>query len=212
MDRQKIMLAKQTKDYLSSLKIKMKELSKTMEGRIIHVKDENNFVDITINGKQKILSLTISDGLMEWKAKKEIIIVLTTSINRAIQQTNRINMEEVLNTISLTEYANIISREQQDVVDSIKEVEKGVGRFAQEPLLLRKNAVSKSGNIKIGMSGANILQTMEIRGDYFTSKNKEKVAEEIIEVVNAVTQENQKEITKRIEKTDREINERISED
>lgn len=205
MDKQSNILRKETSEYISSIAEKMKELNRALESKNIIVEDENKYIRIVIDSTQNILSIDISDILINSTNKKEVIGYIMKNINMAIERSLKHNMEELLNINSPGNYREIISREQPSVREGIIELEREIGLLPQILNAMTKSKISESGNVTINMSGANVLLSMEIAEEYLSKKNKEKVAEEIMETVNRIVRENKQEVRDRIEKSDTKI-------
>ncbi len=211
MESSRSKLGKHTSDYLLSAKEKMKFLSNSLESRIINIADENKYVAITINGKQRILSLEISNILLDSKDKKEVSEYLLKTLNKAIRQSTLNNLKELLKIISFGEYKQIISDEKPETLNTIQKVENDMNRYSQGLPLIQKTASSTSGMVKIVMSGANIIQSLDIPDRELTSKNKQFIIVEIIDTVNELIGQFQQDMSTQILKSDKEFSEMITE-
>jgi DNA-binding protein YbaB len=211
MEIPKSKLKKHTSDYLLSAKEKMKSISNSLELRIMPIVDENKYLAISINGKQRILSMEISNILLETKDKKEVLDYLLKTINKAIRQSTLNNLKELLKIISIGEYKQIITDEKPENLQSIQKVENDVNRYSQKLPSIQKSASSNSGMVKIVMTGANIIQSLDIPEKELTSKNKEIIITEIVDTVNELISQFQQDMSNQILKSDKEFTEMITE-
>ncbi len=205
MENQSYKLSKRAEGYFSTIKEKMMELNEKMESNLLLVKDENQYVHIVINGKQRIQSMVISDLLLNSKDKQEVCRYLLGIINSAIQKSNFDNLINAQKTISVKEYHEMINQEKQSITETIKGMEKSFQAELNELAYIKKHTISDAGNISVVMSGLQQIQLLEIDPLYITSENKNKLINEIIEVVNKATIEIQKEAIDKIKQQDNEL-------
>ncbi len=198
--------SKQTADYFSSVKEKMQGLKISLELTIRTVEDENQYIRITIDGKQKILSMEIADILINSKDKEEVKSLMIKLINQAIQEVGINNLVGVKKIASPDEYNKAISQEGEVIVDVINNIDKEWNRSMELLRSVRKATISKEGNVKIIMTGFTQIKLMEVIDSCLVSKNKESIAKEILETVNEAIYENQQEMIVRIEQINKGLN------
>jgi DNA-binding protein YbaB len=98
--------------------------------------------------------------------------------------------------VSPDEQGNIFSREKPGVLESIERLRKSADLSLIELGSMRKYINSKSGNIKLVISGAKIILSLEINRDFLSSKNKNILEAELRDSVNAAIQEVENDIGK----------------
>jgi DNA-binding protein YbaB len=209
MEHRDNILNEQTKIYISNAKEKFSKMNDSLESEIIIVEDDNKYIKIKINGKQQILSINISDILFNTKNKKEVIVYLTREINHAIQKSKILSIEKLGNLFSPNEYSEIVSKEQEAIKGSITKVEKDMNELVQGLLYRQKSAPSKSGKILITITGAGIMQSLEISDEYLSMKNKDNIEIEISETLNTLTRDNLIFINEVIENIGKEFDKNI---
>jgi DNA-binding protein YbaB len=143
-----------------------------------------------------MLSITIADILLDSPDKQEVAAQLCHRINQAIQISNRDTMNALKGFVSPDEQGNIFSREQPGVLESIERLRKSADLSLIELGSMRKTVLSKSGNIRLVISGAKIILALEINRDFLSSKNKNILEEELRDSVNAAIQEVENDIGK----------------
>jgi DNA-binding protein YbaB len=205
MSEQIFHLDEQRKGYLTGVNEKILHLRSDMDSRINYVADENNFITLSINDKQVVLSLDISDILLNSSDKREVSDQLLRVINQAIQKTNKNIMTELREVISLSEINEIISHEQERVVNTIEIFRNNIIKTIQELGSINRSVDSRSGNIHLVMSGVKILQSLEISNEYLSSNSKKILEEELIDILNRGLQEIQDEIAKRLKECENEF-------
>jgi len=195
MEPEKVKLTKTSEDYFSCSREKMRAISETLDSRMMRIADENNHVAITINGKQALKSIEISNLLLDTTQKGDVIDILVNNINAALQKSGRANLEELMKVISLKEYVEILAHEQAQVQGSISKVGKKINQFTEGLLSVKKKAVSKSGNVEMTMSGANLILSIVIPDAFLSSGNKMQIESDLLETTNELTDQIQQMMT-----------------
>ncbi len=209
MGSQEYFLSDQTKEYMKKVAEKSLSFKRAMESKVNHVKDENNYIQISIGGDQRIQSITLADILLDSPDKQEVAAQLCRRINQAIQVSNRETMEAMKGVISPGEQVEIFAQEQPGVLEKIELLRKNAGLSLTELGSMRKTVLSKSGNIRLVISGAKIILSLEMDRGFLSSKNKKAIEDELLDCVNTAIQETENEISRIIKSVEAAFYERI---
>lgn len=187
MELQKAKLNSKSERYFSSIHERLKAIGDSLGSTISRYADENHYVQIGINGKQSIQSLEIAGLLLDTPDKVDVRKILLRNINAALQQRGRANLEEFMRVVSPREYMEIIVHEQEKIKNSISAAERDLGLFTANLTAVNRKAVSKSGNVEMTMSGANIIGSINIPDAFLCATNKAQIELDLIETTNALT-------------------------
>jgi len=204
LDLQNTVLKKETKQLFSIISNKFKEIGDTLESRNIVFEDKERLI-ISINGRQQITSIIISDTFYNSLKINELIEYLLKTINHSIKGSFRINMEEFIKVDYKNEFDEVISKETPIIKTSVEKYIKGLENTKQLLNTIVITRQSKSKLITITMVGTKKIKTLEINPILFTKENKAKIEEELIELINEVTTEIDQEASKSIEGIKKEL-------
>lgn len=185
---------RRTSEYLSRLQGRLEQAKDLLGTRVYAVQEENGCIKLSIDNNQKILTLEISDALMESPDEQETNRRLSGILNRALLVASLDNMDEWRQLISADEWEDILSQEDQKIGENLAFCMGQADQVFHEMASLRKTYTSRSGMIKINMVGEQDYLEIEIREGYLTVKNKKRIEEEIKETFNRMMQERQDEM------------------
>jgi DNA-binding protein YbaB len=201
--------SKETSDYFSSLIMTMKQIGESLEGNTYLVEDENKYVKILINGKQRILSIEITDTLYNSSDKNEITNYLVSVLNKAIQESEINNVFTISRGTSKEEYDQVIINEKASIVEIINQTQNKIIQFMSQLQNKKNIEYSNSKKIKLIITGINIIELLQIDEEYMKNNKREKIADEVIETINRAINNTQQEVMKIMEKTDKAIAKKI---
>jgi DNA-binding protein YbaB len=188
MKKEQIELNVRTKKLLSESKAKMNINIDNLEADILNITDENKYITLSINGKQKILSLEIANILLNSSDKAEVIHQIKQFINRGIAITIEREARKINSVLSYEEIIQSILPEQIKILEYIELLRSELKKRLHDADDIEKKVESKSGNITIVISGALAITTLFISEDYLWGKNKNNIENELIESVNIAMQ------------------------
>jgi DNA-binding protein YbaB len=188
MKKEQIELNVRTKKLLSDKKENMNIIIANLDADILNISDENKYINLSINGKQRILSLEIANILLNSSDKAEVIHQIKQFINRGIAITIEREARKINSVISYEELIQTILPEQRKILEYIELLRGELKMRLHDAKDIEKRVESKSGNIAIVISGALAITTLFISEDYLWEKNKKNIENELIESVNNATQ------------------------
>jgi DNA-binding protein YbaB len=209
MDLQNTILKKETKQLISTVSNKMKEMGDGLYSNNILFEDKDKGINIVINGKQQIKSINISNSLFSSMKKNEMIEYLMRMINLAIGESYRANITELLKFNYQHEFDEVISKEPLNIQASIEIYKKGLDQIQQLLDTIQKSARSKSDSIGLTMLGTKKLRSLEINPEYLAIENKSKIEEELVESINRVIREINQEVGGKLEEKGMKLNQDI---
>jgi DNA-binding protein YbaB len=193
-----------TKRFVESKKADLIRLKERMDAKRITFADDNQNNVLTLDGRQRILSIELDDVFIESSDKREISNRLMQMINRSIQKAGSAFMAELKEIIDPIESDNIFSEEPKEVKTSVEALKREIPCYFKEMLAYRKEAVSNRGIVRIIVNGAKLLSALDIDPEFLNKKEKILVIEEIIETVNEANAGIQADISKRFIKMERD--------
>jgi DNA-binding protein YbaB len=171
------------------------------------LEDDCGYIRVRINQRQEILALDISRSFLRTANSGELADRLRKTVNRAVQQTNLHLANELFHAVNFDEWNEILSIGKTGATDIYRPVRDKFHELLRELAVKTSSFASRSGAIRIVLTGGNAIQSIAIREERVTEKNKISIEQEIIETINRGIRVNQAETDTRIKDITNEMKE-----